>query len=261
MRQPDFGFSGAAFGLNTLELLAEKGTIVHRVHPFVKLAATTVYVFAVISFGRYELAALMPFFFYPAVLIPLSETPWDIILKRLLPALPFSLLGGLGNVFFDRAPMLTLGDIVITGGVVSFISIMIKTLLTVSAILLLVSTTSVADLSRQLAALRIPDIAVLQLVLTYRYLTVLIEETGSMYSGYILRSADSRGIRMRDMGTFVGMLLLRSIDRAGRVYNAMKCRGFSGSFQSPGREECLRVFDILCLCAVCAPAILLRCFA
>jgi len=32
---------------------------------------------------------------------------------------------------------------------------------------------------------------------------------------------------MRDMGSFAGQLLLRSFDRAERVYNAMKCRGYA----------------------------------
>jgi cobalt/nickel transport system permease protein len=256
----DSGLSGAISGLNTLELCAEGNTSVHRLHPFVKLAATIVYVVVVISFGRYEIGGLLPFFFYPAILTPLSETPYKTLLQRLLPALPFALFGGLSNVFFDRAPMMTLGGVAITGGVVSFVSIMIKMVLSVSAILLLVSTTGIADLSRQLAASGVPDVLVLQLVLTYRYLSVLVDETCTMYSSYILRSVDSRGIQMRDMGTFVGSLLLRSIDRAERVYAAMKCRGFSGAYPVP-RRGAPGAPDLLYLFVVCGAAILLRCFS
>jgi len=32
---------------------------------------------------------------------------------------------------------------------------------------------------------------------------------------------------MRDMGSFSGQLLIRSFDRAERVYNAMKCKGYA----------------------------------
>jgi cobalt/nickel transport system permease protein len=88
---------------------------------------------------------------------------------------------------------------------------------------------------------------------------VLIEEAGTMYDSYILRSPDSRGIRMSDMGTFIGILLLHSIDRAERVYAAMKCRGFSGVFPAQRRER-LRAPDIFFMFAVCSYAILLRCF-
>jgi cobalt/nickel transport system permease protein len=259
MSRHDSGFSGALSGLNTLELLAGGDTLVHRLHPLAKLTTTMVYVVVVISFGRYEIGALMPFFFYPAVLIPLSGTPCGAIIRRLMPALPFSLFGGVGNMFFDRAPMLMLGGYAITGGVISFASIMIKTVLSVSAVLLLVSTTGVAELSRQLASMGVPDSIVLQFVLTYRYLSVLVEETGSMYTSYILRSADARGVRMRDMGTFVGLLLLRSIDRAERVYSAMKCRGFSGSYPA-GASGGAGAVDLVYSLAVCGSAVVLRCF-
>jgi cobalt/nickel transport system permease protein len=42
------------------------------------------------------------------------------------------------------------------------------------------------------------------------------------------------GIRLRDIGGFLGQLLLRSFDRAGRVYQAMECRGFDGVCRGPG---------------------------
>ncbi|MDR1915684.1 MAG: cobalt ECF transporter T component CbiQ [Synergistaceae bacterium] len=258
MCRHDSAFSDAVAGLNTLELCAEGNTLVHRLHPLVKMAVTTIYVAVVISFGRYEIAALLPYFFYPAILIPLSETPGKILLRRLLPALPFSLFGGLSNVFFDHTPMILLEGFVISGGVVSFISIMIKTVLSVSAILLLVSTTDMAVLSRQLAAMGVPGVLVLQLTLTYRYLAVLVDETGTMFSSYMLRSPETRGVRMRDMGTFIGVLLLRSIGRAERVYDAMKCRGFNGVY--PASSTCRpTASDLLCLFIVCGIIILPRC--
>jgi cobalt/nickel transport system permease protein len=256
----EFSFSGATHGLKTLELLAERDTAVHRLHPFVKMTMTIVYVVVVISFGRYEIGALMPFFFYPAIFMPLSDTPYRTILKRLLPALPFSLFGGIGNIFFDRAPMMFIEGLAISGGVLSFISIMIKTTLSVTAILLLVSTTRVFDLSRQLSGLGIPGVIILQFTMTYRYLSVLVEEAGTMYDCYILRSADNRGVRIRDMGSFVGMLLIRSMDRSGRVYSAMKCKGFSGEFPAPARAR-LSAFDVFCLFFCCGAFILLRCFS
>lgn len=34
---------------------------------------------------------------------------------------------------------------------------------------------------------------------------------------------------MKDMGIFVGQLLLKSFDRAESIYVAMKCRGYDGN--------------------------------
>ncbi|MDR1472831.1 MAG: cobalt ECF transporter T component CbiQ [Synergistaceae bacterium] len=251
---------GALSGLNTLEMCAGRDTVIHRLHPFVKMAATIVYVAVVVSFGRYEVSALTPYFLYPAILVPLSETPPRILMRRLLPALPFTLFGGIGNVLFDTEPVMSVGGFAVTGGVVSFVSIMSKTVLSVSAVLLLVSATGMADLSRQLVFMKVPELFVLQLVLTYRYLGVLTGETGTLYEAYAVRCPGARGIRMGDTGAFVGALLLRSIDRAGRVYSAMKCRGFSGAYPTPRRER-LGAGDMLILAAVCGAMIIPRCLS
>ena len=112
MHRCDRGFFagfGAMAGLNTLETCAKRDTVIHRLHPFVKVTATIAYVAVVVSFGRRKVGALTPYFFYPAILAPLSETPPRLLLRRLLPALPFSLFGGISNVFFDTEPMAYIG--------------------------------------------------------------------------------------------------------------------------------------------------------
>ncbi|MDR1483124.1 MAG: cobalt ECF transporter T component CbiQ [Synergistaceae bacterium] len=258
MPKPDSGFSGHIAGLNALELCACGNTFLHRLHPFVKLTTTIFYVVVVLSFGPLEIGRLLPYFFYPAILIPLSETPLKILLKRLLPALPFSLFGGLSNVFFNRAPIMSIGGMMITGGEISFVSIMIKTILSVSAILLLVSTTGIDELSRQLSSMGIPNILVTQLVITYRYLSVLVDEARSMFTSYVLRSPGARGVRAGHMGFFVGSLLLRSIDRAERVYSAMRCRGFTGYYR-PRAWRRITFPELACLGVVCGALLLSRC--
>jgi cobalt/nickel transport system permease protein len=57
-----------------------------------------------------------------------------------------------------------------------------------------------------------------------------------MLTAYVLRSPGQRGIRMKDAGSFLGQLILRSFDRADRVYQAMKCRGFQGPYRR-GKTE------------------------
>lgn len=45
-----------------------------------------------------------------------------------------------------------------------------------------------------------------------------------------LRSVKQTGLELRHVGSLIGQLLLRSVDRAERVYAAMQCRGFDGTF-------------------------------
>jgi cobalt/nickel transport system permease protein len=59
-----------------------------------------------------------------------------------------------------------------------------------------------------------------------------------MNTAYCLRNTGRKGIEMRpllqlrDMGSFTGQLLIRSFDRADRIYNAMKCRGYVNTQQN-----------------------------
>lgn len=80
--------------------------------------------------------------------------------------------------------------------------------------------------------LGVPKAFVLQLLLTYRYISVLIEEVYRMQRAYALRAPGQRGIHYKAWGSFAGQLLLRTFDRAQRVYQAMNLRGFQGEYHS-----------------------------
>jgi cobalt/nickel transport system permease protein len=216
--------------LHTLEDLAAGTTVIHRLHPLVKIITTLLYIVLVISFNRYNLSGLIPFVFYPVILMALAEIPYRPLFYRLLVALPFAFFAGISNVFFDREVALYLGGMAFSYGFIAFVSLLLKTFLTVMAVLILAATTSLSQISCQLARLKVPNILVMQIIMTYRYLGVLIHEAYTMFTAYILRSPQHKVIKMKDMGSFLGGLLLRSFDRADRLYAAMKCRGFGGSF-------------------------------
>jgi cobalt/nickel transport system permease protein len=220
----------AAAGMDRLERLSLGDSPVHRLHPLAKLFTTVFYMGVVISFPSYEVSGLVPFLAYPFLLIPASGTPLKPLAGRLLCALPFSLMGAVSNLFLMRGAAFSFYGFTVSFGMLSFASIMLKTFLTVSAVLLLVSTTPFTEISAQLAALRVPKILCLQLVMTYRYIGLLLREAALMMTAYFLRAPKQKGIRMKDMGSFLGQLILRSSDRSGRVYQAMQCRGFRGVY-------------------------------
>jgi cobalt/nickel transport system permease protein len=98
------------------------------------------------------------------------------------------------------------------------------------AVLILVSVTRFSELTNEMRRLRLPPIFIIMFELSYRYIGVLLNEAYSMSIAYALRSPNRKGIDMRDMGSFSGQLLIRSFDRAERVYNAMKCRGYAPGY-------------------------------
>jgi cobalt/nickel transport system permease protein len=161
-------------------------------------------------------------------------------------ALPFALMGGIGNLIWMRDAAFTLWGLPVSYGMVSFVSIMLKTLLSVFAVLILIATTSFVEVVYQLGRLGMPSIICLQFVMTYRYLSVLLSEASSMLTAYSLRSPGQRGIKMKDTGSFLGQLILRSFDRADRVYQAMKCRSFQGTYQGRKAEHPM-LKDWLCI--------------
>jgi cobalt/nickel transport system permease protein len=249
----------AAAGMDRLERLALGDSPVHRIHPLAKLITTIAYMTVVISFPSGSLSALVPFLAYPCILTAASGTPLAPLAGRLLCALPFCLAGGLSNLILMRETAFYLWGFAVSAGLVSFASIMLKTFLTVYAALLLVATTPFTDLSAQLALMRAPKILCLQLAMTYRYIGLLLREAASMTLAYFLRAPRRRGIRIHDMGSFLGQLILRSFDRAGRVYQAMRCRGFDGVYRMR-RTRAPRLCDRLYTAALVSGILFLRFF-
>jgi cobalt/nickel transport system permease protein len=127
------------------------------------------------------------------------------------------------------------------------------------AALILIAATSFPDLIGQLTRMGMPKIFGLQLAMTWRYISVLLGEAAAMTTAYLLRSRDQGGIRMRDMGSFLGQLLMRSFDRAEKVYAVMKCRGFEGAY-SGGPGKPIGLSDLVYTIALCGAAILFRFF-
>lgn len=235
------------YNMRLLDDLARKDTSIHRLHPLVKLITTVVYLAVVISFERYEVNGLIPFVFYPLIILMLSELPPLPILKRVLMAAPFIIGVGILNPVFDNHTV-SIGRISISRGWITFLSITIKSGLTVTSTILLIATTGMDKIAAALRMLKIPRIFVLQLLLTYRYISVLIEEVLRMSRAYSLRAPGQKGIQRSAWGSFAGQLLLRTFDRAQRVYESMALRGFNGEFNT-GKLLKISVKDILFLAA------------
>ena len=214
-----------------MDELGRLDTPVHRLDARAKVITTIVFIVVVMSFPRYEVSALMPFFLYPFALIALGRIPSGYIFRKILIAAPFALVIGMFNPLLDRQTVAIVGVWSISGGWLSFASIMIRFALTVSAALTLVACTGMNRLGVGLERLGVPRVFVIQLLFLYRYLFVVTDEGGRMLRSLELRSAGPRSLRMRVYGSLVGHLLLRSMDRADRVYRAMTARGFNGDIR------------------------------
>ena len=227
-----FGKLGAsADAITRTDELARGHTALHRLHPMAKLVTTLVFIVAVVSSPGTDAPALCVYFLYTALFAAVAEVPFSLLWRRVLPVLPFVLFAGLSNVLFLRRPFAVVFGIVLTEGTASCAVLVLKTILTVSSVVLLASTTPSNEIFAGFRRLGLPRVLVTVCMLCFRYITMLLQEAGGMARAYHLRAGKARGIELRHMGSFIGQLLLRSMDRAERVYAAMRCRGFDGEFR------------------------------
>jgi cobalt/nickel transport system permease protein len=166
-------------------------------------------------------------------------------MRRSLIALPFALVAV--TLLITRPGELLLSwsfgpwRLAITdAGVTAFLSVLIKSWLSVQAMLLLMSTTHFADLLRALRQLRLPPVLVAILGFAYRYLFIMTDEAQRMLRARECRSAALPGQpaggsitwRAAVVGRMVGTLFIRAYERSERIYVAMLSRGFNGNLVS-----------------------------
>jgi cobalt/nickel transport system permease protein len=229
------GLAAALDDLRALDALAGRDTTLTRRDPRAKLVTTLLFIVTVVSFDRYRVAALLPLALFPTVLAAEGDVPPRMLLRLLALASPFALLVGVFNPLLDRAPMLTLAGVELSGGWVSFASIALRFALTVGAAIVLVAGTGVPALCAGLARLGVPRVFTVQLLFVYRYLFVLAGEAARLDTARRLRSGLRPRPELAVYASLLGQLLLRAFDRAERIHGAMLARGFDGEMPHADR--------------------------
>ena len=215
--------------LSEMDELAALDSPIHRLHPAAKLLTTIAYIVLVVSFDKCDLDGLIPMLLWPVLLFQISGIPVRTCFYKLRIVLPLVMAVGLFNPFFDRAPLL-LGTVPVSGGVISMLTLMGKGVLCLMASFLLMATTPIDSLCAALRRLHVPGLIVTLLLLTYRYVGVMTEELAVMTDAYHLRAPGQKGIHISAWGSFLGQLLLRSMDRAQELYSSMLLRGYHEHF-------------------------------
>lgn len=223
--------SDAIYEVHFMDTIASKDSFIHRVHPLVKIIVTIAYVWFTVSFNKYNVAGLATMVVYPAAIFSLSGVSFGHSIKKLRVILPFVILMGILNPFFDREPRFLLYGLTVTNGMVSGLTLIIKGILSVLASYLLIATTRIESICYALNLLHVPDILVTQILLTYRYITVLLSEANHIFEAYSLRAPKQTGVHYKVWGSLIGQLLFRSIDRATALYDSMVLRGYNGNFR------------------------------
>ena len=245
--------------IQTLQSVAEEDSFINRLHPLGKLILTVFYVAVTVSFPKYALTNLIAMVVYPVSVFTVTDLSFKDALRRLRVVLPIVMLFGVLNPFFDRTTILVIGNMKISGGVISMLSLMLKGVLTVLAGYILIATTTIEKICRALRILHVPKAFVTVILLIFRYVTLLLSEARRITQAYSLRAPGQKGVQYKVWGPLLGQMLLRSMDRANDVYDSMLLRGFDGEFRT-GRAEKIKPADILWPLLWMAVILLLRLF-
>lgn len=165
--------------------------------------------------------------------------------KRSFIALPFALVA-VSAIFSPVGEPLAewnLGLITLIPtdfGLIRFLSILIRSWLSVQMAILLVATTQFPDLIHSFEHLRVPRTLTTIIAFLYRYLFVLTNEVFRLLRARDARSAGLPGVkqggsilwRAKIIGSMTGQLFLRSYERSDRIYSAMVSRGYTGHLRT-----------------------------
>ena len=216
--------------LSEMDELAARRSPVHALHPAAKLITTIAYILVTLSFDKYDLSGLVPMVLWPVLMFQVSGVEVRTCFYKLRIVLPLVMAVGLFNPFFDKEILVYIGGIGVSGGVISMITLMLKGVFCLMASFLLMATTKIDNLCAALRKLHVPAMLVSLLQLTYRYVGVMTEELAIMTDAYHLRAPGQKGIDITAWGSFLGQLLLRSMDRAQELFASMMLRGYHEHF-------------------------------
>jgi cobalt/nickel transport system permease protein len=232
----------------------EAESFVHRLDPRVKVVVTVAFLLsnALLPDGTWLAFGISWLFLLLAN--SLSNLGLGFTFKRSLVALPFALIAITVLFSMPGKPLSTfhflLWDLTITDvGLLRFVSILIRSWLSVQMAILLVGVTRFPDLIHALEHLRVPMILTTIIAFLYRYIFVLGDEVFRLIRARESRSAaapNQRGgrsvvWRAKVAGHMAGQLFLRSYERSDRVYNAMLARGYAGHLETINPHELRRV--------------------
>jgi cobalt/nickel transport system permease protein len=243
---------------NAFDRYLDRRSAIHRLDPRVKVLVALGFILSVALLPDGAWAAYIVAFLLVVGLSLAARLSPLTVFKRSLVGLPFLLAAVTvlftipGRVLWDGPFGLALTD----GGLVRFTSIVARSLISLQAAVWLTATTRFPDLLHALRHLRVPAVLVAIIAFMYRYLFVLADEVQRLLRGRAARSGrlpglkagGSIGWRASVTGHMAGQLLVRSLDRSDRVYNAMLARGYRGEMLTMS-PHAMRPVDWLALAA------------
>ena len=223
-------------------------SIIHGLDPRVKIIVVTLFSVVVATSSRF--LALLPALAISLFLVTMAKLPTKKVFYRLLLVnglilflwlvLPFTYKG---QELFAIGPFIATKEGILLAG-----QITVKSNSILLSMIALLSTTQIFSLGHAMGQLHFPDKITHLFLFTFRYIHVIYQEYHRLINAMKMRGFVPR----TNMHTYksyaylMGMLLVKSYDRAERIHKAMLCRGFNKKYHSLTQFS-LKMEDIFCL--------------
>lgn len=219
---------GAGDAATTLHVDADSP--LHRLPPQCKVAATALFVIAVVATPREAWWAFVADLALLVALAFVGRVPLGVVGRRLVLEVPF-LAFALLLPFVAGGPRVEVGPLSLSeSGLWGAWNILAKGTLGAFAAVLLVSTTELASILRGLERLHVPRAFTTVAGFMVRYADVVSGELTRMSVARRSRGHDPRWLwQARAVASSAGALFVRSYERGERVYVAMVARGYDGA--------------------------------
>ena len=212
------------------EKIARQKGLLQALDPRLKVIAMVMLLFAVSL--SHQLAVIAVLHIGALILAVVSEVPLGFFIKRIWVFIPFFTgIVALPALFITPGPILAVLplDVVITRtGAMSALFLLLRVGTSVSFAVLFTLTTPWNSVLKALGVLRVPDVIVLVLGMTYRYIHLLLHTANDMFlsrkSRILRRMSGSEERRL--LAATSGVLLGKSLQLSSEVYLAMESRGF-----------------------------------
>jgi cobalt/nickel transport system permease protein len=209
-------------------------SLVHRLDPRGRIVVAALFAMLVAvakTYGATLAGLALAFLWLALARLPLRKVAVRLLLVNsfifflwfILPlTYPGEVVGRFGPLAVTRQGLIYAGLITLKSNAI------------IIALIALVATIPVVTLGQALHNLRLPGKLCHLLLFTYRYLYVFEQEHQRLVQAMKIRGFQPRTNlhTYRSYAYLAAMLMVRSYDRAERVFQAMLCRGFHGVFYS-----------------------------
>jgi cobalt/nickel transport system permease protein len=235
-----------------VEDLSEKKGLMQAINPLAKLVAIVGMIIA--SLFITNLAVLLTICVIPLVFAVSSRVPLKQFFLRTAMITVFAAVLSILTLFMTPGTAVwatSIGGLnlsITMEGLLRAGVFTVRVWFCVASLIMLVLSTGFDKTIKLLATIKVPSVVIQLFSLTYRYFFVSVEEAQSVLIAKEARTyVHKRNLNMqslKDLGSIIASLFIRTYERSERVYLAMKARGFQIEDNSKHAMPKLRLRDI-----------------